>query len=520
VVQFNKSDIKTVSKSEAIQILELISTKSDCDILTSLISLGRNSDNTLDDGDLSKKVIQASKDIIKRTSGVVRKSNDTILTMLHETAQAYLSLESALEMGTEYLYNVQPGDDWRATVADVYRPFFSPKYHVPRDHIGLDKIESHLLISTLCNLSCISCKYSCSSEGEILHLDQAIDICDELKGFGSVRVLAEASGEPTMPQILDLIGGLRQHYKNDKDVRVVVGKMVTNGLLPAKTPQQTFERLHRLGTTDLGFSFYANPKIHDEITQTNGFFNQVLEGLDNLNRFNHSEKKIRKWVEIILTKGIKPDDIEFYFNLENVDGFQIVPLVPSGKAWSGWNRFALDLDEYRTLTEIFEEKRTGLPEGIVMRILNLGSSFLGPGIYNRIIARNGYCNAAKQRVFVNGITGEVYPCTFFAGYEGMALGNIYTPTESITENFKMILSDQQDKSYLRIQEFNNIQDQPATGLCNDCNHDSYCKGGCLAISYAYRLHEAMEKEEAPQPLEILQKAKEQQICRHGWNNNP
>jgi len=463
--------------------------------LDNLQEYGKNLGKLLQDEAFLKKIFALSKQAI--SSGASGRDL--------ECAQIFNSLEQAIISKKKYLHNVEVFDD--SSLAELYSTFFDQRGFPP----GESKVEIHLLTSMLCNIACRPCKYDCSPKEKVLGLDEVVQICEELKGFGLVRVVAEASGEPTHPKNLVLLEQLKERYGDSEDVRLVLRKIVTNGLVPARHPE-VFERLHKLGTTDLGFSFYSNREIHDRLTVP-GLFDLALQGLQNLDEFNRNEKKIKKWVEIILAKGVGLKDLDFYFELANVDGFQIVPLVPSGRAGRKWDELALDLGEYTAMVEILEQKR----KTARMKILNLGSSFLGSGIYRRIINRKGYCNAGSGRAFVNGITGEVYACPFFAGYEGMAFGNIFTPTASISENFKSLWFDQQDKGYIRRQDFSSIKDAAPKGLCTDCRHETYCGGGCLAISYAHHLNEAVKANSEIAPMEILQKAKQQNICRFGWN---
>ena len=114
----------------------------------------------------------------------------------------------------------------------------------------------------------------------------------------------------------------------------------------------------------------------------------------------------------------------------------------------------------------------------------------------------------------------------------IALGNIYDGIsnafekdigniEMICENFNKILRSEVDKyKYLQRHEFIRIKNLPSRGICTSsdykpsCEHERYCKGGCLAISHAMQLAKP-ENINVP-PIVLLENAKEQEICRFGW----
>jgi MoaA/NifB/PqqE/SkfB family radical SAM enzyme len=188
----------------------------------------------------------------------------------------------------------------------------------------------------LCNNRCIFCLDKEMLNGKILSIEEVKD--DLLKGrkLGIKRVVL-SGGEATIHPDFLLIVRLA------KKVGYKHVQIITNGRMFAY--EAFLKQTVKAGVDEVTFSLHGHlPEIHDNLTGTKGSFMQALRGLKNA----LATKGLIVSVDVVINKrNIKYlyEILLFYINL-GVYEFDLLQIVPFGRAWDNWSKLWYDHDKY------------------------------------------------------------------------------------------------------------------------------------------------------------------------------
>lgn len=209
-----------------------------------------------------------------------------------------------------------------------------------------NKIEDHsrerrhwVRLNRACNNRCIFCLDKEMFDGTMLSVNEIKK--DLLRGrkLGIVRVVL-SGGEATIhPEFLNIV-------KMAKKLGYAHVQVITNGRMFSYS--SFLRQAVAAGLDEVTFSLHGHsPKIHDGLTGINGSFAQAFSGL----RSALAIKDLIISIDIVLNKeNIRYlyEILLFYINL-GVYEFDLLNIVPFGRAWDNWTKLWYDPRKYHTI---------------------------------------------------------------------------------------------------------------------------------------------------------------------------
>lgn len=216
---------------------------------------------------------------------------------------------------------------------------FNDMESISKDH-SQDK-RHWVRLTMACNNRCIFCLDRRSVDGAILSVDEVKKDLVRGRQLGVVRVVL-SGGEATIhPKFLDIV-------KIAKDLGYEHIQVITNGRMFSY--MSFLKQAVEAGLDEVTFSMHGHlPTIHDELTGINGSFVQAFSGLRNALAI----KNLIISVDVVLNKkNIEHlyEILTFYIDL-GVYEFDLLNVVPFGRAWDNWNELWYDIDKYSDIIQ-------------------------------------------------------------------------------------------------------------------------------------------------------------------------
>ncbi len=176
-------------------------------------------------------------------------------------------------------------------------------------------VSMNLLISEVCNLSCIFCEFKTMENPRIMALDSAEKIIDAAHALG-VKELNITGGEPlTHPDIIEIM---------DKAYRKGLFLLLsTNGMLL----ERYAEKLGRFkDAIYVSVSIDGMEELHDELRDRKGAFQRAIGGIESLKRYLEGDKieitfvATNRNLHQVIDAFKLSRDLGIYFNLNPVQG--------------------------------------------------------------------------------------------------------------------------------------------------------------------------------------------------------
>jgi radical SAM protein with 4Fe4S-binding SPASM domain len=304
-----------------------------------------------------------------------------------------------------------------------------------------------------CNLRCRHCVVSAGQKdpGE-LTTDECQRLAEELARLG-VRSAAFSGGEPLLrPDFFEIA----EHVTR----LGITTRLSTNGML---VDEGVAHRLRGLGT---GVQITLNgstAQTHDRFVGVPGAYDRAVRAVLHLTRAGLPVTLAT--VATRTTADDVPKTLELAVKL-GVQAFRLIPFVPSGR---GKHNAELELDplEMKAVTKYLADRRGQTPIEIVP--LEFEHTFSEPtGAHVDPLTKIG-CSGAVSYCTI-GATGDVLPCSYFAGVEA----------ENVKDKpFHWIWSSSRFLNYFRSLTVGDID-----GACGGCRWLSTCRTGCKAANCA------------------------------------
>jgi len=151
-----------------------------------------------------------------------------------------------------------------------------------------------------------------------------------------IKRVVLSGGEPTLhPRFLEIV-------KFSKDIGFKHIQVITNGRMFAY--KNFLYSLFRNGITEVTFSMHGhNKKLHEAQTQVKGSFNQSFKGIKNA----LSIRGLIVSVDIVITKYNYKylNKIIKYFMHMGISEFDLLQVVPFGRAWRNRSKVLYNLDK-------------------------------------------------------------------------------------------------------------------------------------------------------------------------------
>lgn len=315
-------------------------------------------------------------------------------------------------------------------------------------HHGRFQLEQmYLLLTRKCNLSCSHCiRSSNPSFVEMIDIDLAFHIIDELSSIRKEAVILISGGEPTLhPSFYKIVEKSAKSFK-----KVVVN---SNGLRFSQ-----LKRLTDFENVSIQISLDGDAKTHNKI-RGEGTFNKTLININKL-----SELDITVTIASTVTKHNLYSFYELDRNLSQINFlyWNVKRVVGSGRAddkddviTPEWNKFVSKI-KYESTNS---------------RRLRIAPMFSETAIYNsanlpikskhsRLLAQN--CGTGRSKLYINP-NGTVYPCACME--------------ENITGDFKT------DSTNDILNSLGNLPIKPKLeATCHKCPAWDLCHGGCPGAS--------------------------------------
>jgi uncharacterized protein len=323
---------------------------------------------------------------------------------------------------------------------------------------------------TACNLACSYCSVWEKKQQRMplslmtKILNQATSYAIDINGPGATTLVVFHGGEP-------LLMGLKyyektlEHIKHLQDAgKNIIPDFQTNASLIDKT----WAKFFRLSGSDVSISLDGPKDIHDAIRKSKngkGSYDRVVQGLYLL-----QEQGIDPWVCATIRKDsvLRLDEIYEHMKVLGVKKLYLGFLYPAGDGSNVIEDLGIpEMEWSNAISNLFDhwckdEKRIPSIDRFNRLITNLqGKRHIG-------------CNAGDRcitRVIGFMPDGNVYPCAVLAGVDVFNYGNI------INENLPDIMNKPIRKHLLG--RYSNISQK-----CKDCPYVSFCKGGCMHLSYS------------------------------------
>lgn len=205
------------------------------------------------------------------------------------------------------------------------------------------------------------------------------------------------------------------------------------------------------------------PQLNDYIRNTPGHFERVLKNI-----ILFSKKSRNVGIRTTVTKQL---DIKAMIALADTMrvGLTGMRLLPIGGAL-GLKEM---IPEPQDILNVYEEAVKADENGKNVMIMDAQYNIYNPKLraksYNFFKKAQGICPALSRRIYVDGITGEIFPCPFLQKKE-LLLGNLetITPEEIVRKSQEL---------------FTLMNKIPLTESCQKCEHKEACMGGCRAIGF-------------------------------------
>lgn len=312
--------------------------------------------------------------------------------------------------------------------------------------------ELCLEVTNTCPMRCVHCSADAGLPlNDELNLIEIKKVIRKFKRLGG-EILEISGGEPLChSSILEII-----RYAKEQGVEV---RLYTSGF---PLNDGIINKLLALKLDKVIFNLQGpNSKIHENITQTYGSFDRVMEGIKKLRSAN-------QWVGVHFVP-MKPNfsslekTVQLCSNL-GVSEFAVLRFVPQGRGLENLQRLELSNMEFETLINEIVRIRNRFRDKIEIRV---GSPLNFCHFTDNSIPYQE-CKAGKSLCLIKP-NGDVAPCSAFKQNKEGVVGNI--KTKSLVE----IWRNSQLFNQLRYFDYEKLK-----GECSGCSVLSKCQGGCLA----------------------------------------
>jgi len=320
---------------------------------------------------------------------------------------------------------------------------------VPRlEHIDVE-------ITKECNWNCIHCSASAPLQSEKeLSLEEIRKTLDRGYKLG-LKDVGFTGGEPLL--LLEKFSALIEYCKTKLGTKTHVH---TNGslIVSEESIKNIIGLIDNISITFLG----GIPKTHDELTRTQGSYEQAIRGLNVLLRVNANVR-----VYIVPMKRNYRELPMFLRKLKSmgVSKIRVLTLSPTGKAREIWREMALNKDENLWLDKELLEISTTCD-------MDVRAGFCSRQSFPSLAELEGhdFCKGGADRCHINSL-GDVTPCTASSGHPILSAGNLRN------FNFDMEYIWKCAPVFQFMRYFHARPPQP----CNTCENYSKCGSGCRVL---------------------------------------
>ncbi len=229
--------------------------------------------------------------------------------------QSIEKLSDSLQSSTEEVSDSRSEEDIRESAATQYRHW--------------------VRITRVCNQRCLFCLDSEAQNGEFLSKELVErEIERGWKGRGGRLILS--GGEASIhPLFIDFISFGRsvgfEHIQT-----------ITNGRMFSK--KEFLTRAADAGLNEITFSIHGHkPEIHDKLVGVNGAFKQAIKGIRNALEDGRIIVNIDICINKLNYKYL--DDMLKFFQRLGVHEFDLLQIIPFGRAWENRDLLMYDIDE-------------------------------------------------------------------------------------------------------------------------------------------------------------------------------
>ncbi len=217
-----------------------------------------------------------------------------------------------------------------------------------------------LYVTDVCNSKCIMCP---QIEGASTHYNECIQILD-LVDTKNVSNIGITGGEPTL-NINKLVEVLEKIAKKSPNQKVHI---LTNGRNFSRI--DVVEKLACIRNIDIsyGIPLYSDiAEEHDYIVGVEGAFNETIQGIYNLGKYNQ-KVEIRTVILRQNYKKLRELATYIYRNIPFVTHIALMGMEYHGNAESNYDLVSIDPIEYKT--ELFEAVREYVRYNMIVDVYN------------------------------------------------------------------------------------------------------------------------------------------------------
>lgn len=204
-----------------------------------------------------------------------------------------------------------------------------------RDKVAETK-KHWVRLTRACNNKCLFCLDKDAQNGSVISREEIIADFEKGRQLGIKRVIL-SGGDPTIhPEFLSIV-------QKAKTMQYTHIQVITNGRMFAY--RDFLQKVLESGVDEITFSFHGhNAKLHDSLTQVKGSFNQSLQGLYNALR----AKGVIISIDVVVNKlnVVYLSKILEYFIYQGVTEFELLNVIPFGRAWERKEELFYDFKEY------------------------------------------------------------------------------------------------------------------------------------------------------------------------------
>ncbi|MDT8271759.1 MAG: 12,18-didecarboxysiroheme deacetylase [Desulfomonilia bacterium] len=325
-------------------------------------------------------------------------------------------------------------------------------------------------VTRACNLRCVHCYASTTSQTEELSTKEGLSLLEELSGFGSPVVLF-SGGEPTLRKDLPIL--IKSAVENG--MRAVIS---TNGTLI--TPDLAM-RFADLGLSYIGVSLDGLEAVNDSFRGLDGAFRMAMNGI-----YHAMHEGIKVGLRFTMNRR-NVQEIPGIFSLMQQEGIPRIcfyHLVYTGRAKTLMEEDLSHAETRETLDLIMDRTRTMIESGLDVEVLTVDNHADGPYVYLRMIKEgsprasdtlellkmNGGNSSGVGIACIN-FDGEVYPDQF---WRHRVLGTIRQ------RPFSEIWEDPSNEFLMKLKN----KKEHVTGRCRQCTWLDVCAGNFRARAEA------------------------------------